>query len=78
MESQSQYRNLHHISFWEIAVARLALWDVNGSSEFWRGLVKEATVRIIPVLFIRILISSSLVVEVHLLIRSCCMPARNW
>ncbi|RDB18771.1 Tetratricopeptide repeat protein 39B [Hypsizygus marmoreus] len=28
MESQRQYRNLHHISFWEIAVARLALWEV--------------------------------------------------
>ncbi|TFK64860.1 hypothetical protein BDN72DRAFT_774082 [Pluteus cervinus] len=43
MESQSQYRNLHHISFWEISIARLALWDVKGSSEFWRELVKEAT-----------------------------------
>ncbi|KAF5368262.1 hypothetical protein D9615_010361 [Tricholomella constricta] len=28
MASQVQYRNLHHISFWEIAVARLALWEV--------------------------------------------------
>ncbi|KAF8070007.1 hypothetical protein FPV67DRAFT_1753952 [Lyophyllum atratum] len=28
MASQVQYRNLDHISFWEVAVARLALWEV--------------------------------------------------
>ena len=28
MYVQQQYRNLHHISFWEIAMARLALWEV--------------------------------------------------
>ncbi|KAG6915424.1 hypothetical protein DXG01_011573 [Tephrocybe rancida] len=28
MASQIQYRNLDHISFWEVAVARLALWEV--------------------------------------------------
>ncbi|KAG5634747.1 hypothetical protein H0H81_000907 [Sphagnurus paluster] len=28
MNSQMQYRNLDHISFWEVAVARLALWQV--------------------------------------------------
>ncbi|KAF8659477.1 hypothetical protein AX16_001844 [Volvariella volvacea WC 439] len=43
MESQRQYRNLHHISFWEIAIARLALWDIQGSLVCWRDLVKEAT-----------------------------------
>ncbi|KAF8057392.1 hypothetical protein FPV67DRAFT_1527200 [Lyophyllum atratum] len=28
MRAQTQYRNLHHISFYEIATARLALWEV--------------------------------------------------
>ncbi|KAG5640665.1 hypothetical protein DXG03_007602 [Asterophora parasitica] len=28
MASQVQYRNLDHISFWEVAVSRLALWEV--------------------------------------------------
>lgn len=43
-EVQSQYRNLHHISSWEIAIARLALWDVQEALEYWRSLCKEATV----------------------------------
>ncbi|KAJ8509486.1 hypothetical protein ONZ45_g8372 [Pleurotus djamor] len=43
MHSQQQYRNLHHISFWEMSVAHLALWDVPGSLECWQTLVKEAT-----------------------------------
>ncbi|KAF5329368.1 hypothetical protein D9619_009454 [Psilocybe cf. subviscida] len=43
MEVQTQYRNLHHISFWEIAISRLALWDVRGSLECWRDLEREAT-----------------------------------
>ncbi|KAF8147845.1 hypothetical protein B0H34DRAFT_785773 [Crassisporium funariophilum] len=43
MNSQTQYRNLHHISFWEIASARLALWDLSGSLDCWRDLEKEAT-----------------------------------
>ncbi|KAF7427802.1 hypothetical protein PC9H_007018 [Pleurotus ostreatus] len=42
-EVQSQYRNLHHISSWEIAIARLALWDVQEALEYWRSLCKEAT-----------------------------------
>lgn len=44
MESQTQYRNLHHISFWEIAIAHLALWDVEASLACWRNLEREATV----------------------------------
>jgi len=44
MESQNQYRNLHHISFWEIAVANLALWDLDASLKYWRALEAEATV----------------------------------
>ena len=44
MEVQTQYRNLHHVSFWEIAVAKLALWDLRGSWECWGVLEKEATV----------------------------------
>lgn len=28
LRSQVQYRNLHHVSFWEVAVARLALWEL--------------------------------------------------
>lgn len=44
MESQKQYRNLHHISFWEIAIANLALWELEKSLEYWRELEKEATV----------------------------------
>jgi len=43
MEVQNQYRNLHHISFWEMAVANLALWDIPPSLECWRQLHAEAT-----------------------------------
>jgi Protein of unknown function (DUF3808) len=43
-KSQSQYRNLHHISFWEIAIAKFCLWDIPGSLVCWRDLQAEATV----------------------------------
>ncbi|KAG6828152.1 hypothetical protein H0H92_009003 [Tricholoma furcatifolium] len=58
MQSQSQYRNLHHISYWECALARMALWElaetlgpapeqpamsVGGSASCWRILSAEAT-----------------------------------
>ncbi|KAJ3991899.1 hypothetical protein F5050DRAFT_1580574 [Lentinula boryana] len=33
MQVQTQYRNLHHISYWEIAIARMALWHIRGSLE---------------------------------------------
>ena len=45
MEVQDQYRNLHHISFWEMAVANFALWDIPESLDCWRKLHAEATVR---------------------------------
>lgn len=45
MEAQNQYRNLHHISFWEMSIANLALWDIPASLECWRKLYAEATVR---------------------------------
>ena len=44
MRAQSQYRNLHHISYWEIAIARLSLWDIKPSLSCWTELEKEATV----------------------------------
>jgi hypothetical protein len=44
MHSQSQYRNLHHISNWEMAVAHLSLWDIKSSLSCWTELEKEATV----------------------------------
>lgn len=43
-ESQSQYRNLHHISFWEIAIANFCLWDIPASLVCWRDLQAEASV----------------------------------
>ncbi|KNZ80288.1 Tetratricopeptide repeat protein 39B [Termitomyces sp. J132] len=46
MASQIQYRNLDHISYWECAIARLALWEeirVGGSAACWRVLEAEAT-----------------------------------
>ncbi|KAF8989353.1 hypothetical protein BDQ17DRAFT_1314373 [Cyathus striatus] len=43
MHSQSQYLNLHHISWWEISIAYLALWEVEKSMGWWRNLVQEAT-----------------------------------
>ncbi|KAL0575364.1 hypothetical protein V5O48_006615 [Marasmius crinis-equi] len=43
MEVQSQYRNLHHISYWEIAISSLALWDLKQSQDAWKILQQEAT-----------------------------------
>ncbi|KAF9555191.1 hypothetical protein CPC08DRAFT_737445 [Agrocybe pediades] len=43
MAAQKQYRNLHHISWWEIAIANLALWEVGESLRYWRDLEREAT-----------------------------------
>ncbi|KAJ7059603.1 hypothetical protein C8F01DRAFT_1026260 [Mycena amicta] len=43
MQVQTQYRNLHHVSFWEMAIAHLALGDVGQSLACWRELEKEAT-----------------------------------
>lgn len=43
LEAQTQYSNLYHISYWEIACATLALWDIQQSTRYWRMLQKEAT-----------------------------------
>ncbi|KAJ6459937.1 hypothetical protein C8R45DRAFT_1030124 [Mycena sanguinolenta] len=43
MAAQKQYRNLHHISYWEMAIAHLALTDVKESLGCWRVLEGEAT-----------------------------------
>ena len=45
-KTQSQYRNLHHISFWEIAIANFCLWDIPASLVYWRDLQAEATVSV--------------------------------
>lgn len=42
-QAQTQYRNLHHISWWESAVACLGLWKVAESRSWWRKLGGEAT-----------------------------------
>ena len=47
MSVQSQYRNLHHLSFWEMAISNLALWEVEESLKCWRNLHKESTVCIL-------------------------------
>lgn len=44
IECQSQYRNLHHVSWWESAIAHLTLWNVEASKEWWNRLGAEATV----------------------------------
>ncbi|KAF8575741.1 hypothetical protein K439DRAFT_1641118 [Ramaria rubella] len=43
MEAQSQYANLYHISWWEIASAMLSLWEIPQSLEYWRKLRAEAS-----------------------------------
>ncbi|KAI0820513.1 hypothetical protein BC628DRAFT_1422846 [Trametes gibbosa] len=43
LRAQDQLRNLHHVSFWEMAVAHLALWEVDESLACWRTLAAEAT-----------------------------------
>ena len=42
-QAQTQYRNLHHISWWESAIGSLALWQVDSSRDWWSRLHKEAT-----------------------------------
>lgn len=76
MESQKQYRNLHHISFWEIAIANLALWDIPSSLKFWTDLRAEATVRH-PICSNQMPISKSVVVESYLYLRNGGLFTRN-
>ncbi|KAG2110020.1 hypothetical protein BD769DRAFT_1365263 [Suillus cothurnatus] len=42
-QAQTQYKNLHHISWWESAVACLGLWRVSDSRSWWGKLGGEAT-----------------------------------
>jgi hypothetical protein len=44
MRTQSQYRNLYHVSNWEMAMAHLSLWDVKSSLSCWTELERESTV----------------------------------
>ena len=44
LRAQSQYRNIHHASHWEIAIASLSLWDIKPSLGYWTELEKDATV----------------------------------
>ncbi|KIL61677.1 hypothetical protein M378DRAFT_82296 [Amanita muscaria Koide BX008] len=43
LTSQSQYMNLHHLSFWEIALANFCLWDIPASLKHWKILNDEST-----------------------------------
>ena len=49
VQAQAQYRNLHHISWWESAIANLALWHVDSSRDCWSRLRKEATASLIAI-----------------------------
>ncbi|EJD05281.1 uncharacterized protein FOMMEDRAFT_18880 [Fomitiporia mediterranea MF3/22] len=40
---QAQYHSLHYVSFWELAMAYMSLWDVPAALIQWRALEKEAT-----------------------------------
>jgi hypothetical protein len=46
MDAQDQIRNLHLVSYWEMAVANISLWDVDASLRCWRTLEAEGTVRL--------------------------------
>ena len=43
MTIQSQYPNLHYISYWELAVCNFALWNMPQSLVYWRKLRAGAT-----------------------------------
>ena len=49
-QAQSQYRNMHHVSWWESAIANLALWNVDASKDWWYRLRVEATASLILLL----------------------------
>lgn len=42
IDVQDQYRNMHHISYWEMALSNFALWNIPSSLDCWRVLEKEA------------------------------------
>ncbi|KAF9020224.1 hypothetical protein BDZ89DRAFT_1072405 [Hymenopellis radicata] len=41
--AQSQYPTLYAMSYWEMAIANLALWDVSESMASWRDLERESS-----------------------------------
>lgn len=43
VKAQSQYRSLHYVSFWELAICNLAIWRLNESLKYWKLLQAEAT-----------------------------------
>ena len=43
MDVQNQYRNLHYISLWEMAICNFAVWDILASLKCWELLEAEAT-----------------------------------
>lgn len=43
VSAQSQYRSLHYVSFWELAICNLAIWRLEESLKYWRFLQVEAT-----------------------------------
>ena len=43
MATQVQYRSLHYVSFWELAICNLSLWDITESLRYWMLLDAEAT-----------------------------------
>lgn len=49
-QAQTQYRNMHHVSWWESAIANLALWNVDTSKDWWGRLRGEATASLILLL----------------------------
>lgn len=51
-QAQSQYRNMHHISWWESAIANLALWNVDASKDWWYRLRGEATASLTLLLWV--------------------------
>lgn len=43
VKAQSQYRSLHYVSFWELAICNLAIWRLDESLKYWKLLQAEAT-----------------------------------
>ena len=78
MRAQSQYRNLHHISYWEIAVAHLSLWDIKSSLSCWTELEKEATVGEFITLELARYLPPSLVVKIGLFIWNGYLFVGDW
>ena len=78
MEVQDQYRNLHLISYWEIAVTNMALWDIPAALDCWKALHAEATVSFKPFARSHVISHGALVVvESYIRIRHGCLSTRS-